>query len=160
MIKIICVGDCGIDYYENIRKTFVGGISFNFAVNAKQLGADVALISCIGSEDAHVILPVLNTHGLDISHMKIKCGKSAKQNLIILQDGTKQFTSYNKGVLSKFNLNTEDLKFIKQFDVIACPLSDGIEHIFETVANMNFDGLKIADFSIDYGNKMLFYTIN
>ncbi len=34
-MKLLCIGDVGIDNYDNLNKTLVGGISFNFAVNAK-----------------------------------------------------------------------------------------------------------------------------
>ncbi|MEM4248590.1 MAG: PfkB family carbohydrate kinase [Candidatus Nanoarchaeia archaeon] len=149
-MKIACVGDIGIDYYENLNKELVGGISFNFAANAKELGADVSVISAIGNWDKDKILRVLKNKKIDFSRIKIMQGKSALQKIFLSENGERKFTGYDPGVLKYLYLGDNSQAFLKTHEIIACPLSDGLENVFETIAKLEFSGKKVADLSMDY----------
>ena len=150
MVKITAVGDCGIDYYINQNKQLIGGIAFNFIANCQQLGGNTSLISCIGSEENNQILGFLNGFGIDTNFIKIKPGNSPMQKIQILESGTRKFVGYKTGVLKEFQITEDDKFFLATQDVVFCPLSDGIEHIFEEVSNLNVKGIKVADFSMDH----------
>jgi len=150
MIKITAIGDCGIDYYVNQKKSLVGGIAFNFISNCQELGGKCSLISCIGSNEKEQIIKVIDSKKINNTLLKIKLGNSALQKISILNDGSRKFVGYKKGVLKEFQLTEKDKSFLVMQDIIFCPLSDGIEHIFEEIAQLDIKGIKVADFSIDH----------
>ena len=155
MVKITAVGDCGSDHYINQNKYLIGGIAFNFITNCQQLGGDTSIISCIGSEEKDQILDFFNNQKINASFLKIKPGNSPLQKIKILESGAREFVGYETGVLKKFKLSGEDKEFLIKQEVIYCPLSDGIEHIFEEIAELNFKGIKVADFSMDHENFLI-----
>jgi sugar/nucleoside kinase (ribokinase family) len=69
-MKVVCVGDCGVDHYLPSGEQRFGGITANFARHArKEFRADdeIHIVSCIGDDDGVAIFrrsrapPPLNT---------------------------------------------------------------------------------------------------
>jgi fructoselysine 6-kinase len=147
VLSIVSIGECTIDDYLQQQRQFVGGISLNFAVNAKRCGADrVSLVSRIGND--HQILRKLQSEGIDSSYVSVVDGKTARQN-IILNDGERIFPpgGYQPGVLEGFTLNQDELQFVKTHNVIVCALFKQVEALFyRVILGMPFDGWFVADF--------------
>lgn len=149
-MKIVSVGDIGIDYYENIQIKKPGGIAFNFAVNAVKNNIDCSLVSAIGEDwDGEKIKKLLQTLHFDISHLHQMKGKTAQQKINLKENGERVFVGYNPGVLSKWYLNKANINFILEHQIVYVPLSDGLEDIFDKIANLQ--GItKVVDLSQDY----------
>ena len=99
-MRLVSIGECTIDSYRELQKEFVGGISLNFAVNAKRCGADsVSLISRIGTDHNARILKKLAEEGVDSSCVTVTQGNTARQEIIVA-DGERIFPpgGYDSGV--------------------------------------------------------------
>ena len=70
-MKIVSVGESTIDHYLDLNRSFVGGISLNYAVNAKRCGAKVvSLVSSVGTDKAgQRVLEKLDKEGINASHI-------------------------------------------------------------------------------------------
>ncbi len=125
-MKIAAVGECTIDRYLDQGIESVGGISLNFAIQAKRAGAEqVALLSCTGSDAGHdAVLTRLARAGIDTSHMHRSRGATASQTIRIAAGGERIFPrgGYTPGVLAEFRLSDDDLAFLGGFDIVAVPV--------------------------------------
>jgi sugar/nucleoside kinase (ribokinase family) len=127
-MKIVSVGEITIDRYWRQNLSFVGGISLNFAVNAKRSGAEtVSLVSCIGNgPEGAWVLDTLARERVDSSHIAILEGKTAECAVEVYDDAERVFPigGYKANVLSRLHL-TDDIKsFISQHDILVT-LYDG-----------------------------------
>jgi sugar/nucleoside kinase (ribokinase family) len=70
-VKVVAVGECTIDRYPALGAERVGGISLNFAVHARDAGAEsVILVSCTGDDRAAAsVRRRLATAGIDASRV-------------------------------------------------------------------------------------------
>jgi fructoselysine 6-kinase len=157
-VKIVCVGESTLDYYLDLNRGFVGGISLNFAVHSKRCGAEtVALVSCVGSDSAgQLVRQKLLREGIDASHVYVEEGATAQQNIVVTPTGERIFppNGYSPGVLAGFRVSDADLEFIQQFDIVVAPLFWQIEPIFNQVMReLSFQGKRVVDFLdlSDYG---------
>ena len=149
-LNIVSIGECTIDDYLQQKRQFVGGISLNFAINAKRCGADrVSLVSRIGNDRDSQILQKLVSESIDTSHLKIVEGETARQNIVLSGQGERIFPpgGYQSGVLNGFFLNQDDLQFVKKHDVIVCALFKQVEPLFyQLIREITLDGWLVADF--------------
>ena len=117
-----------------LERDTVGGISLNFAVNARRSGAGrVALVSCTGNDAAgSAVRKVLANEGVDVTHVHTLTGATATQDIVVSDVGERSFPpgGYRPGVLSTFRLAPSDLDFIGTFDVVVAPYFRQIEHLF------------------------------
>lgn len=157
-MNIVCVGESTLDYYPDLNRGFVGGISLNFAVHSKRCGAErVALVSGVGSDPAgEMVRQKLAREGIDSSHLYVREGETARQNIIITPGGERIFPpgGYTSGMLADFRLSAADREFIQQFDIIVAPLFQQIEPIFNDVMQeLPLRGKRVVDFLdlSDYG---------
>ena len=157
-VKIVCVGESTFDYYLDLHRGYVGGISLNFAVHSKRCGAEkVALVSCVGSDPAgQLVRQKLFQEGIDTSHLYVEEGETARQNIVVTPTGERIFppNGYSPGVLADFYVSDTDLEFIQQFDIVVAPLLWQIEPIFNRVMReLSLRGKRVVDFLdlSDYG---------
>ena len=144
-MKVVYVGDCGVDDYSG--KLYPGGCGLNVAYYANQAGLKIDLVSCIGNdENGNVPLDIVKKMQLDISYIHRLNGKTSKQSISVLPDGEKKFITYDPGVISGFRLNQGDIKFIKEHDILLTIYYSQISHLFNEVMGINFSGTKIIDF--------------
>ncbi|MGB1253878.1 MAG: PfkB family carbohydrate kinase, partial [Candidatus Promineifilaceae bacterium] len=137
---------------------FVGGISLNYAVQAKRAGAaQVSLVSRVGTDAAgRQILAKLAQEGVDASRVLPLVGKSAECAIEILDGGERYFppNSYHQHVLKEFRPNTADLTFIQKHDVLMSLYDQShLNLVFDDLMlMMPFDGFRAADFGdwLDY----------
>jgi fructoselysine 6-kinase len=160
-MKIVCVGDIGIDSYTNKKINKPGGVAFNVALCTRDSGAETSLISALGDDIGSSALRKLLTRlDVDTSHVQILKGKTAKQSIALELNGERKFIGYNAGVLEKWKLSKNDIKFIQTHDAIFTPLSDGMEHIFNEILKLKTKGMKAVDFSQDYEKADLGKPVN
>jgi len=124
-VKVAAVGECTIDRYVEQGIECVGGISLNFAVNAKQLGAaEVALVSCTGTDPAATTVRArVAMAGLSMSDLASLPGRTASQIIHLGADGERIFPpgGYDAGVLERFHLDDAALSKLRGADVVAFP---------------------------------------
>ncbi len=127
-MKIVSVGEITIDRYLRQNLSFVGGVSLNFAVNAKRSGVDtVSLVSCVGSGPAGAwALDTLARERVDSSHVAVLEGKTAVCAIEVYDNADRVFPvgSYRANVLSSLRLTNTIKDFINQHDVLVT-LYDG-----------------------------------
>src|SRR5215216_4499104 len=124
-MRVAAVGECTIDRYLDAGVERVGGISLNFAVNARRAGAEqVGLVSCTGSDAgaAHV-RSRLAAAGIDATRLGSLPGRTASQEIRLLAGGERMFPpgGYDPGVLADFRLQQTDLDYLREADIIAVP---------------------------------------
>jgi len=135
-MKLAAVGECTRDVYLGRRVATVGGISLNFAVQARHsLGPadEVALVSCTGADAAgDAVREALGRAGVDISHLHTRPGPTATQHILLSPGGERHFPEggYDPGVLTDFRLGEDDLAFISTCDVVMAPYFRQVEHLF------------------------------
>ena len=72
MIKIACVGDNCVDFYDNTNEAFPGGNPVNVAVYVRRLGGESAYLGAVGTDDhGRLMLDALSGKGVDVSHVQV-----------------------------------------------------------------------------------------
>ena len=90
-MKVVCVGDCGVDLYSPENKLYPGGITANFTKQARKLfklNDEVHIISMIGTDGDAAELAYLSTDlpGIEC-HIERKEGRTPVQYISIREDG-------------------------------------------------------------------------
>ena len=148
-LRIVSVGECTVDEYSAGKTECFGGISFNFAVNAKRCGADaVSLVSAAGEDHGPAIRQKLLNEKIDVSHFTIRPGKTARQRILLSDLGERVFPpgGYDPGVLTQLRLNADDESFINSHNVIAAACFQQVENLFDQAMRLPFHGWRVADF--------------
>jgi fructoselysine 6-kinase len=159
-LRVVSVGESTIDHYLDLGKEFVGGISLNFAVNSKRVGAEVAsLVSRIGTDHDSRIFQKLKTEGIDASHVTVKPGETARQEIRLTREGDRIFPpgGYHPGILDGYRLDDSTLQFIQSHNIVASAMFLQLEPVFLQVMNLRqHRGWLVADFLdlSDYGGDL------
>ena len=162
-MKLVSVGETSADYYPGIDKTLVGGISLNFAVQAKRCGADeVSLVSAVGQDEVgQAILNRLEQEQINASHISVLPGKTAHCEIVVLENGERYFppNSYHQQVLADYEPSAADLAFVQQHDVVVSrfDISYTKAAFNRVMLDLPIDGKKVADFGdwFDYDGRHL-----
>jgi fructoselysine 6-kinase len=121
-MKIVSVGEITIDRYLRQNLSFVGGISLNFAVNAKRSGADkVSLVSCVGNgPEGAWVLETLAREQVDSSHVAVLEGKTAEIDIDVYDNAERVFPAvgYRANVLNRLRLTKAIEAFINRHDIL------------------------------------------
>ena len=151
-IKLVSVGEITADYYPRIDKTFVGGISLNFAVHAKRCGAEqVSMVSALGAdENGQMILARLAKEQIDTSHISVLPGKTSHCEIVVFDNGERYFppNSYHQHVLASYEPSAADLEFVRQHDILVSrfDISYTKTTFNRVMLDDDFTGKKVADF--------------
>lgn len=135
-MNIAVVGECTRDFHLDRGVSTVGGISLNFAVQARRsLGAAgiVTLVGCTGDDDAgRAARATLHAAGVDVSHLHTRPGPTATQRIHLQPGGERHFPpgGYDPGVLTDFHLDADDLAFLATVDVVTAPYFRQIAHLY------------------------------
>ena len=149
-MKVVCIGDCGIDHYLPSGEIFCGGITANFALHAEAAfpkGDAISVISAVGNDDAAVIVQER------FAGSRIDCrigtleGSSSVQFIEIEQSGEKNFVKYDEGVLRYFELNKNDKGIVATSDLRVIPVFQQILGFFDHVIAIECVGLTAVDFA-------------
>ncbi|HPX70814.1 MAG TPA: fructoselysine 6-kinase [Bacillota bacterium] len=122
MIKLACVGDNCVDFYDETQEIFFGGNPVNVAVYAKRLGADSSYIGAVGNDSFGAeMLKAISAKGVDTSHTRILPGATALTHVSRV-DGDRVFGDYDEGVMADFRMSDKDIDFICSHDIMVSGL--------------------------------------
>ena len=121
-VKVLGFGDNVVDKYEHLKIMYPGGNAVNFAVYAKQFGAErSAYMGIFGSDrEAEHVIASLEAEQIEL----VKCiqvigENGCSKNTVI--DGDRVFLESNEGGVRgdmRYALSRFDLDYIRQFDVV------------------------------------------
>ena len=150
-MKVLHVGDCGVDRYVDIRADRPGGITLNFAANA---------LLCFAPEDEIAVLTVLG-HDREATIVEESIAGFGLEAMIAYQDditpiqyidrdpgGERLFLRYDAGALARHRLTREEAARIAASDVVVTTVFPEIIDFFETVAAAvaPCKGLRVLDY--------------
>jgi sugar/nucleoside kinase (ribokinase family) len=120
-MRVLGFGDNVVDKYEHQQIMYPGGNSLNFAVFARQLGADAAYMGVFGDDpEAEHIIATLQALGIET----FKCKQISGENgcaRVTLVDGERVFLGSNLGGVRKevpYLLDRFDLEYVRSFDLV------------------------------------------
>ncbi|NOX68151.1 MAG: hypothetical protein GXP15_03120, partial [Gammaproteobacteria bacterium] len=124
-MNIVCVGDCGIDHYVSSDERRVGGITANFALQARTCFAHedrLQLIAPLGDDAAaDQVRKRLEGHDIEC-RFTIISGNTPVQSIEIDTNGERRFVAYDEGVLRQFRIEGEDVAYVQCADLIVAPV--------------------------------------
>jgi fructoselysine 6-kinase len=148
-MRITAVGDCGIDRYVDLRADRPGGISLNFAANARLCfgeGDRIAVLTALG-EDREAAIVEGAIAGLGIGAFITKRrGITPVQYIDRDAEGERIFVRYEAGVLAEHRLSGTEREILRQSDVMIATIFTQITDFFETVAAAPVAGLRALDY--------------
>lgn len=149
-MKLVCAGDCGIDLYLPSGNILCGGITANFALQARAIFPEndtITIISAIGNDaDATVVKERFQDTQIDC-HITALAGTSSVQYIETQPDGEKKFVKYDEGVLRDFRLSDEDKALIAVCDLRIMPVFQQIAGFFDRAISIASAGLTAVDFA-------------
>jgi fructoselysine 6-kinase len=149
-MKIVCVGDCGIDHYLPSNDKLVGGISANFARHARRhfpQKDDVHLVSAVGNDNhAASVLSCLESSGIE-HHIARLEGDTPVQFIEVQPDGEREFVRYDEGVLREFVLQPANIALIAASDLLVAPVYLQIVGLFDQLMSIQTTGKVAIDFA-------------
>lgn len=149
-MKLVCVGDCGIDRYQPLLMDRCGGITFNFAHHAGQQFSskwDITVITAIGDDqEGDIVMEKLEQKGFNLSVSRLP-GNTPIQEIEVQADGEKKFIHYDPGVLSGFRMKHEETESIATADLLVTTHFQQIEGLFLSVMKCPGKGLRVVDFA-------------
>lgn len=121
MIRVLGFGDNVVDKYEHKRIMFPGGNCVNFAVFAKQCGAESAYMGIFGTDaEAECVIKALSGLGIEIYKCRQREGENGCARVTI-KNGDRVFLGSNKGGIRRsapYRLDRFDIEYIKSFDLV------------------------------------------
>jgi len=149
-VKIVCVGDCGIDHYLPAGRRLVGGISANFARHALQEFPSndvIQLVSVVGDDDgAGLVLSAIRDTGIEC-YIAQRSGVTPVQFIEVQADGERHFVRYEEGVLRDFRLGDVERRIIQRSDLLVAPVYLQIVGLFDELMSVGASGLVSIDFA-------------
>jgi sugar/nucleoside kinase (ribokinase family) len=149
-MNIVCVGDCGIDRYAPAGEILCGGITANFALQARAAFPEddtITIVSAVGNDDAaSIVHGRLRDSGIDC-HIASLNGPTSVQHVEVLPDGERNFVHYDEGVLRCFALSEGDKAQIAASDLRVLPVFKQIYDFFDRVIAIGNAGLTAVDFA-------------
>jgi sugar/nucleoside kinase (ribokinase family) len=148
-VRITGVGDCGVDRYINLGSDRPGGITLNFAVNARHLfpAADrVGVITALGNDpESLLVRRALDAFGLETC-LAEREGATSIQYIDQHPSGEKIFVRYEQGVLGDYRVGAREREVIASSDVLMAVVYAQIEGFFHSVMESPSPGLRAVDF--------------
>jgi sugar/nucleoside kinase (ribokinase family) len=149
-MKLVCIGDCGIDRYQPSMTDHFGGITFNFAHHAIQQFSsewDINVITAVGEdENGERVIEKLEEKGLNLSVSQLP-GKTPIQEIKVQADGEKKFVHYDPGVLQDYRMKQREAESIATADLMVTTHFQQIEGLFHSVMKCPGQGLRVVDFA-------------
>ena len=119
--KIIGIGVATMDIYVNQQRMYPGGNEYNIACHVVNCGGVGAFLGVFANDQAGALLEqTLINAGVDSSKSHHEEGSSGYSLVELKEDGDRVFLFWNQeGVtdLHPIQFNTEELEYVKQFDV-------------------------------------------
>jgi fructoselysine 6-kinase len=148
-VRITAVGDCGVDRYLNLQRDRPGGITLNFAVNARRLFPPtdtVGVVTALGRDpEALLVRRALDTFGLEACVVERE-GATSLQLIDRHASGEKIFVRYEPGVLADYHLGEREREVIGGADLLMATVYSQVEALFDSVMETPSPGLRAVDF--------------
>jgi fructoselysine 6-kinase len=148
-MKLTAVGDCGVDRYVNLGRDRPGGITLNFAANARRLFAasdTVGVITALGTDpEASLVRRAIAGLGLEACLVELE-GATSIQYIDRHASGEKIFVRYEQGVLGHYRVGARERAVIARSDVLMAVVYAQIEGFFDSVMDSPSPGLRAVDF--------------
>ncbi len=148
-VRVTAVGDCGVDRYLNLGTDRPGGITLNFAANARRLFAPsdaVGVVTALGTDDeAGLVRRAIAACGLEATIATLE-GATSLQLIDRHPSGEKIFVRYEEGVLGRYRLGQEEREVIAGSDLLMAVVYSQIEGLFTSVMESPSPGLRAVDF--------------
>ena len=148
-MRVTAVGDCGVDRYLDLGRDRPGGITLNFAANARRLfpGTDtVGVVTALGTDrEARLVRRALAELGLEACVAELD-GATSIQYIDHHPSGEKIFVRYEQGVLGRYRLGPREREVIARSDVLMAVVYAQIEGFFDSVMESPSPGLRAVDF--------------
>jgi sugar/nucleoside kinase (ribokinase family) len=149
-MKVVCVGDCGIDHYLPSGEKRVGGITANVARHARNQFPDsdeIVIVSCLGDDpDAEQVRE-------EFSEGSVKCiwealsGRTPVQHIEVQADGERHFVRYEPGVLTDFRFSSAQRQAIESSELMVAPVYLQIVGLYAELMAIPTNGLVAIDFA-------------
>jgi fructoselysine 6-kinase len=148
-VRVTAVGDCGVDRYLDLGRDRPGGITLNFAANARRLfpaSDTVGVVTALGTDrEAHLVRRAIAALGLEACLAELE-GTTSLQLIDRDVSGEKIFVRYEPGVLADYRLGARERDVIARSDVLMAVVYSQIEGLFDTVMDSPSPGLRAVDF--------------
>lgn len=148
-MKVVAVGDCGIDRYVDLRADRPGGISLNFAANAKDGFAPedrIGVLTALGDDrEANLVEAAIAGFGLE-AVIGRRQGVTPVQYIDHDAAGDRVFVRYEAGALAAHRLTAAEQALLGRADVMIATVFTQILDFFETVAASPAGGLRALDY--------------
>ncbi len=153
-MKMVCVGDCGIDRYMNVRagasKDLLGGITLNFVYHAHNQFTsewEINVVTALGNDaNANIVIAHLEQQNLSL-HISRSKEVTPVQEIYIKDNGEKVFGNYESGSLTNFRMRSFEKKLIVDCDLLMAVHFQQIEGLFLSVMDCPSKGLRAVDFA-------------
>jgi len=148
-VRLTGVGDCGVDRYLNLGCDRPGGITLNFAVNARRLfpsNDTVGVITALGTDpESRLVRRATQKFGLDACLVDLD-GATSIQYVDREPSGEKIFVRYEQGVLGDYRIGPRERAVIAESDLLMAVVYAQIEGFFDSVMQSPSPGLRAVDF--------------
>jgi fructoselysine 6-kinase len=148
-LRVTAVGDCGVDRYLNLGRDRPGGITLNFAANARRLfpATDtVGVVTALGTDpEASLVRRAIAELGLEACLAELE-GATSIQYIDRHPSGEKIFVRYEQGVLGGYRLGGREREVVARSDVLMAVVYAQIEGFFDSVMQSPSAGLRAVDF--------------
>lgn len=148
-MNVIAAGDCGVDRYLNLGVDRAGGISLNFAVNARLLFPDdarIGVVTALGDDpEAQVVRAVFEQYAIDAIAPEIP-GATPIQYIDREPSGEKIFVRYEAGMLGGHRLDPAGRAAIDKSDLMMTALYKDVSGFIDSVMDSPSRGLRVCDF--------------
>jgi sugar/nucleoside kinase (ribokinase family) len=150
-MKLVCVGDCGIDHYLPSGRLLAGGITANFARHAVRVFSpddEIHVVSAIGNEPdaAGLVLRAFEKSGIQC-HIAELPGHTPVQFIHVEPDGERSFVRYDEGVLGSYRIGEKTAKIIQTADLLVAPVFRQILDMFDSLIRIPVKGRVAVDFA-------------
>ncbi len=149
-MKVVCVGDCGVDHYLPSGERRFGGITANFARHAREefrADDEIHIVSCVGDDDgANLVRSSLADTEIDC-HISTIPGTTPTQYIEIEADGERNFVRYDAGVLNGFEFSQKQRDIIAGSELLVAPVYLQIVDLFSELLSIDTGGLTAIDFA-------------
>lgn len=150
-MKVVCVGDCGVDHYLPSGQRLGGGITANFARHAaREFREDdeIHVVSAIGDEPGAATIVRRS-----FSNTRVHChiaelhGQTPVQYIRIGPAGEKDFLRYDEGVLAFYRIDEDAARVVRSADLLVTPVFSQIHELFDSVMAAAVSGKVAVDFA-------------
>ena len=159
-MNIVCVGDCGIDFYLNNNAESLGGCTFNVAMNMSHFPHKETLITVITALSAEGACSLkfvedLTNRGIALC-ASLRPFDLPRQNILVEASGERTFKGYEPGVLAGWVLNKLQVDTITTADLVVTLAFQQIMPLFEQIialplqGKLSIDFMDMTDFGKDF----------